>query len=135
MQLRCAVAARRYLMAVTADSIRHLTRAYIGARVYQGLLFWFALALNIKAALSGLGYLNPSLQVWLALGPIVAAATLGTYYRWRFGRVEPPKPASSRRLFEDFKYGVVGATAFTVLMMTAVIAIFVGGREAGARPM
>ena len=122
-------------MTATADSIRHLTRAYIGARVYQGLLFWFLLVFNINAALSGLGYVNRSVQIWITLGAIVAAATLGTYYRWRFGRVEAARPASSRRLFEGFKYGVVGATAFTVLVMAAVIAIFVGGREAGARPM
>src|SRR5207253_8296516 len=45
------------------------------------------------------------------------------------------KPARSRRLFEDFKYGVVGATAVVLLMMAVVIAIFVSGRAAGARPM
>ena len=122
-------------MELTADSIRRLTRAYIGARVYQGLLFWFVLVQNIKAALTDLGYPNPTLRIWLTLGAIVAAATLGTYYRWRFGRVEPPKPGPSRRLFEDFRYGVVGATAFALLTMAAFIAIFAAGREAGARPM
>lgn len=122
-------------MALAADSIRHLTRAYIGARVYQGLLFWFALVQNIKAVLIDVGYANPRMQMWLTLGAIVAAATLGTYYRWRFGRVEPPKPPRSHRLFEDFKYGVVGATALALLTIAGVMVIFVGGREAGARPM
>ena len=122
-------------MDVTADSIRHLTRAYIGARVYQGLLFWFVLVQNIKVALTDLGYLSPRLQIGLTLGAILAAATLGTYYRWQFGRVEAPKPRPSRRLFEDFKYGVVGATAFTLLTLAALIAIFAGGRNVGARPM
>jgi hypothetical protein len=122
-------------MDVTADSIRHLTRAYIGARVYQGLLFWFVLVQNIKAALTDLGSLSPRPRIWLTLGAILAAATLGTYYRWRFGWVEAPRPRPSRRLFEDFKYGVVGATALALLTMAAFIAIFAGGREMGARPM
>jgi hypothetical protein len=122
-------------MAVAADSIRHLTRAFIGARVYQGVLFWLALAHNIKAFLTDVGYPNRSLQMWLTLGAIVAAATMGTYYRWRFGRVEPPKPLRSRRLFADFKYGVVGATALALLVMTAVIAIFAAGDAAGTNPM
>ena len=120
-------------MPLAADSIRHLTRAYIGARVYQGLIFWFALAHNIKAFLIDVGYPDRRLQFWLTLGAIVAAATTGTYYRWRFGRVEPPKPGS-RRLFEEFKYGVVGATAFVLLMMAALIGMFEAGRAAGARP-
>ena len=122
-------------MDVTADSIRHLTRAYIGARVYQGLLFWFVLVQDIKAALTDLGYVSPRLRIGLTLGAILAAATLGTYYRWQFGRVEAPRPRPSRRLFENFKYGVVGATAFTVFTLAAVIAIFAGGREVGATPM
>jgi len=122
-------------MASTGDSIRRLTRAYIGARVYQGLLFWFVVVQNINAALTDLGHLSPRLQMWLTLGAILAAATLGTYYRWRFGRVEAPKPRPSRRLFEDFKYGVVGATAFALFTMAVLIAIFAGGREAGARPV
>ena len=119
----------------TADSIRRLTRAFIGARVYQGLLFWFVLVQNIKAALTDLGYRSPRLLIWLTLGAILAAATLGTYHRRQFGQVEPPKPRASRRLFEDFKYGVVGATALALLTMAALIGIFAVGREAGARPM
>jgi hypothetical protein len=90
---------------------------------------------NVNAALTDLGYLNPRLWVWLTAGAIVAAATLGTYYRWRFGRVEAPRPRASRRLFEDFKYGVVGATAMALVTMAAVIAIFAAGRAAGARPL
>jgi hypothetical protein len=122
-------------MAVAADSIRRLTRAYIGVRVSQGLLFWFALVQNIKAALTDVGYPNPRLQMWLTLGAVVAAATLGTYYRWRFGQVAPPRPAPSGRPFEDFKYGVIGATALALLTIAGVMVIAVGGREAGARPM
>ncbi|MDZ4689630.1 MAG: hypothetical protein SH850_31520 [Planctomycetaceae bacterium] len=123
-------------MALTVDSIQHLTRAHIGARVFQGLLFWFALVQNIKAALTHVGYPpNPRLQMWLTLSAIVAAAALGTFYRWRFGRVEPARPSRSRRPFEDFRYGVVGATAVAMFTIAVVMAIFVTGREAGVRPM
>ena len=105
-------------MDVTADSIRHLTRAYIGARVYQGLLFWLVLVQNITAALTDLGNLSPRPRIWLTLGGVLAAATLGTCYRWRFGRVEAPRPTSSRRLFEDFKYGGGDATSSPGSAMT-----------------
>jgi len=117
-------------MAMAADSIRHLTRAYIGARVYQGLFFWWALVQNIHAVLMIVGEPNPRLQMWLLLGAIVAAATLGTYYRSRFGRVEPPRPSPFARPFQGFKYGVVGATGLVLL----VIAVFIFGAMAGARP-
>lgn len=117
-------------MALAADSIRHLTRAYAGARVYQGLIFWLALVLNINAVVKAVGDPNPRLIMWLILGAIVAAATLGTYYQWRFGRVEPPRPSPWARPFQGFRYGVVGATALVLL----VIAVFVFGAEAGARP-
>ncbi len=122
-------------MALTADSIQRLTRAHLGARVFQGLLFWFALVQNIKGALAHVGYLNPRVQMWLTLTAIVAAAALGTFYRWRFGRVEPARPLRSRRLFEDFRYGVVGATALALFTIAIVIALFVAGRQAGVRPM
>jgi hypothetical protein len=118
-------------MAMAADSIRHLTRAYIGARVYQGLFFWWALVQNIHAVLKIVGDPNPRLQMWLLLGAVLAAATLGTYYRWRFGRVEAPRPSPWDRPFQGFKYGVVGATALVLL----VIAVFIFGAMAGARPI
>lgn len=118
-------------MALAADSIRHLTRAYIGARVYQGLLFWWALMQNIHAVLKIVGDPDPRLRMWLTLGAVVAAATLGTYYRWRFGRVDPPRPSPWDRPFQGFRYGVVGATALGLL----VIAVFLFGAEAGARPI
>lgn len=121
-------------MAMVADSIRRLTRAYVGAAVYQGLLFWILLMHNIKAALTDLGYLNRSLTIWLTVGAIVAAATLGTYYQWRFGRVEPPKPSLSRQ--------VLRATAFAGLLIGTFMAMVVVAGEAedwralsGARPM
>lgn len=117
-------------MALAAASIHNLTRAYVGARLYQGLIFWLALVLNIYAVVKAVGDPNPRLQMWLILGGIVAAATLGTYYRWRFGRVEPQRPSPWDRPFQGFKYGVVGATALVLL----VIAVFVFGAAAGARP-
>lgn len=117
-------------MAMAADSIRHLTRAYIGARVYQGLLFWWALVQNINAVLTDVGDPNPRLRMWLALGAIVTAATIGTYYRWRFGRVEPPKPSPWDRPFQNFKYGVLGATAIGLV----VFAVLWLGVELRARP-
>jgi hypothetical protein len=117
-------------MAVAADSIRRLTRAYLGARVYQGLVFWLALVLNVNAVVKAVGDPTPRLQMWLFLGAVVAAATLGTYYRWRFGRVEPQRPSPWDRPFQGFKCGVVGATALVLL----VIAVFVFGAQAGARP-
>jgi hypothetical protein len=120
-------------MSVAADSIRQLTRAYLGARVYQGLLFWFVLVHNINMALINVA--SPRLRMWLAVGAIVSAATLGTFYRWRFGRVEPPRPAPSRRPFEGFKYGVFGATALALLVLAAVLVFFIGGKEIGARPI
>lgn len=117
-------------MAVAAESIRQLTRAYLGARVYQGLIFWWALALNINAAIKTVVDPSPRAQMWLFLGAVVAAATLGSYYRWRFGRVEPPRPSPWDRPFQTFRYGVVGATALALL----VIAVFIFAAEAGARP-
>lgn len=117
-------------MAVAAESIRQLTRAYLGARVYQGLIFWWALAVNINAAVKVVVHPSPRAQMWLFLGAVVAAATLGSYYRWRFGRVDPPRPSVGDRPFQTFKYGVFGATA----LVLAVIAVFVFASEAGARP-
>lgn len=113
-------------MVPAAESIRHLTRAYIGARVSQGLLFWFALVHNVNGALRGVGDPGPRLKMWLPLGAIVAAATLGTYYRWRFGRVEPPRPSLSRQ--------VSRATAFAVLMMVVLVATGFVALRTGARP-
>jgi hypothetical protein len=66
-------------MALTAEPIRRLTRAYIGARVYQGLLFCFVLLHNLNAVLRDVGYLSPRVQLWLTLAVMVAAGTLGTY--------------------------------------------------------
>ncbi len=117
-------------MAVAADSIRRLTRAYLGARSYQGLIFWWALAINVNAAIKAVIDPGPRAQMWLFLGAVVAAATLGSYYRWRFGRVEPPRPPLGDRPFQTFKYGVVGATALVLLGM----AVFVFAAAAGARP-
>jgi hypothetical protein len=77
--------------------------------------------------LKDVGDPNPRLRMWLTLGAILAAATLGTYYRWRFGRVEPPTRSLSRQ--------VVRATAFALLLMAIPMAILVVAREAGARPM
>lgn len=114
-------------MALHADSIRRLTRAYIGARVYQGLLFCVVLVHNLTAALRDVGYPNPRLQMWLTLAVIVAAATLGTYCRWRFGRVEPQEQSLARQ--------VGRATVFALLLMTIFVAIVVGARETNTRPM
>ncbi len=112
-------------MALPADSIRHLTRAYIGAGVYQGLLFWFVLVHNLGAAMRDVGLQTPRLQMWFTLGAIVAAATLGTYYRWRFGRVEPPRPSLSRQ--------VVRGTAFALLTMAVVLTAAVVALPPGTR--
>jgi hypothetical protein len=117
-------------MAATADSIRQLTQAYLGARVFQSLVFWWVLAVNINAILKAVAGPNPRVQMWLFLSAVLAAATVGTYYRWQFGRVEPSRPATWDRPFQGFKYGVVGATALVLL----VIALFVFAAEAGARP-
>jgi hypothetical protein len=114
-------------MALPADSIRHLTRAHIGARVYQGLLFCFVLVHNVTPVLREVGYPNPRLQMWLTLGALVAAATVGTYCRWRFGRVEPRKRSLARQ--------VVRATAFALLLMATFITVVVVAREADTRPM
>lgn len=113
-------------MIPAADSIRHLTRAYIGARVSQGLLFWFALVHNINGVLRTVGEPTPRLQVWLLSGAILAAATLGTYYRRRFGRVEPPRPSLSQQLLRG--------TAFAVLLMAVIGATGAVALWTGARP-
>ena len=114
-------------MAVAADSIRHLTHAHIGARVYQGLLFCFVLVHNVRVALIDTGYTNPRLHMWLTLGAIVSVATLGTYCRWRFGWVEPQKRSLARQ--------VSRATVFAVLLIGAFIAIDVVASEAAIRPL
>lgn len=113
-------------MTPVADSIRHLTRAYIGARVSQGLLFWFALVHNLNGALTIVGEPNPGLKMWLLMGAVVAAATLGTYYRRRFGRVEPPRPSLSRQ--------VVRGIAFVPLMAVVLLATAFVALRTGARP-
>jgi hypothetical protein len=113
-------------MIPTADSVRHLTRAYIGARVSQGLLFWFALVHNISGVLESVGEPSTRLKMWLLAGAIVAAATLGTYYRWRFGRVEPPRPSLSRQ--------VARGVAFAVLLMVVLAAMGPVVISTGARP-
>src|SRR5687767_2287207 len=105
-------------MALDPDPIRRLTRAYIGARVYQGLLFCFVLLHNLTAMLRDAGYASPRLQIWLTLTVIVAAGTLGTYCQWRFGRVEPRKPSLARQ--------VIRATVFGLILMTMFVAIVVG---------
>lgn len=117
-------------MAVAADSIQRLTRAYLGARVYQGLIFWWALAMNVNAMLKAVADPSPRTQMWLFLGAVLAAGTLGSYYRWRFGRVDPPRPSPWDRPFQGFKYGVFGATALVLLAFGA----FVFGVELGVRP-
>jgi hypothetical protein len=66
----------------------------------------------------------------LFLGAVLAAGTLGSYYRWRFGRVDPPRPSPWDRPFQGFKYGVFGATALVLLAFGA----FVFGVELGVRP-
>jgi hypothetical protein len=65
--------------------------------------------------------------MWLTVAVVVAAATIGTYYQWRFGRVEPQRPSLARQ--------VVRATVFALLLMTALAVVIVGAREAGVRPM
>jgi hypothetical protein len=114
-------------MVLAADSIRHLTRAYIGARVYQGLLFCFVLVHNVRAVLMDIGYSNPRVHAWLTLGTIVSVATLGTYCRWRFGWVEPRRRSLARQ--------VVRGSAIAVLLMGTFIAIDVVARQADAKPM
>lgn len=113
-------------MIPAADSIRHLTRAYIGARVSQGLLFWLALVHNLNGVLQGVGKPSPRLQMWLLPGAIVAAAMFGTYYRRRFGRVEPPRPSLSRQ--------VLRGTAFAALLMVVLVATGAVALSTGARP-
>lgn len=112
---------------MTADPIRRLTRAYAGARVYQGLLFCFVLVHNLAAVLRDTGYWNPRLQIWLTLAVIVAAGTLGTYCQWRFGRVEPQRPSPLRQ--------VVRGTAFALMAVTMFVAIVLAAEQTGARPM
>ena len=119
-------------MALAADSIRPLTRAFLGARLYQGLLFWLVLVQNVNAVLKDVADPSPRLRVWLTLGAILTAATIGTYYRWRFGRAEPPRPSPWERPFQSFRYGVVEATALGLLVYAIV---WFGSVEAGARPM
>src|SRR5690242_16932152 len=104
-------------MSAGAGAIRQLTRAYIGARVYQGLLFCFVLLHNVNATLGDVGYRNPRLQMWLALGVIVAAGTIGSYYQRRFGRVEPTRPPLGQQ--------VVRATVVALLIVGAMMAIVV----------
>jgi hypothetical protein len=99
-------------MPLSADSIRRLTRALIGARVYQGLLFCFVLVHNLTPVLITIGYPNPRLQMWLTLSVFVAAGTVGSYYQWRFGRVEPQRPSLSRQ--------VARATVLALLIVVAV---------------
>jgi hypothetical protein len=114
-------------MALAADSIRHLTRAHIGARVYQGLLFCFVLLHNVRAVLLDLGYSNRRLHMWLTVGAVVAVATLGTYCRWRFGWVEPQKDLLARQ--------VLRGTAIAVLLVGTFIAIDLAAKVAGTRPI
>src|ERR671912_11755 len=114
-------------MALAADSIRQLTRAHVGARVYQGLLFCFVLVHNIRVVLTDTGYSNPRLHMWLTIGAIVTVATVGTYCRWRFGRVEPHKPSLGRQ--------VVRGAAIAVLLVGAFITIDVLARQADTRPI
>jgi hypothetical protein len=117
-------------MASAADSIRHLTRAYLGTRVVQGLVFWWVLMLHVHAVSTAYVGPDPRLQIWLLVAAVLGAATMGTYYRWRFGRVDPPRPSPWDRPFQGFRYGVVGATALVLL----VIAVFVLAADAGAPP-
>jgi hypothetical protein len=117
-------------MASTADSIRHLTRAHLGTRVVQGLVFWWVLMLHVHAVSTAFVRPDPRLQMWLLVAAVLGAATMGTYYRWRFGRVEPPRPSPWDRPFQGFKYGVVGATTLVLLG----IVVFVFAADAGARP-
>ena len=114
-------------MALAADSIRHLTRAHIGARVYQGLLFCLVLVHNISVVLTDTGYSNPRLHMWLTAGAIVCVGTVGTYCRWRFGWVEPQKPSLVRQ--------VLRGAAIAVLLIGAFIAIDMVARQADARPI
>jgi hypothetical protein len=114
-------------MALAADSIRHLTRAHIGARVYQGLLFCFVLLHNVRTVLFDLGYPNRRLHMSLTIGAIVAVATLGTYFRWRFGWVEPRKDSLARQ--------VLRGTAIAVLLVGTFIAIDLVASVADARPI
>ena len=114
-------------MALAADSIRHLTRAHIGARIYQGLLFCFVLLHNVRAVLLDLGYSNRRLHMWLTLGAIFAVATLGTYCRWRFGWVEPQKDSLARQ--------VLRGTAIAVLLVGTFIGIDLAAWVAGTRPI
>jgi uncharacterized membrane protein YeaQ/YmgE (transglycosylase-associated protein family) len=109
-------------MAVAADSIRHLTRAYLGARVYQGLLFCFVLVHNVSAMLRDVGYRNPRLQLWIMLATIVSVGTVGTYFRWRFGRAEPPRKSLSAQ--------VVRGTAFALFLMVVPLIVLVAGETA-----
>jgi hypothetical protein len=114
-------------MILAADSIRHLTRASIGARVYQGLLFCLVLVHNIRVVLVDIGYPDPRLHLWLTLCAIVAVATLGSYCRWRFGRVEPRKRSLARQ--------VLRGAAIAVLLMGTFIAIDLVARKTGTRPI
>src|SRR5688572_1814217 len=114
-------------MALAADSIRDLTRAHVGARVYQGLLFCFVLVHNVRVVLTDTGYSSPRLHMWLTVGAIVSVATVGTYCRWRFGWVEPHKPSLARQ--------VLRGAAIAVLLVGAFIAIDMVARQADARPI
>jgi hypothetical protein len=113
-------------MPVAADAIRRLTRAYIGARVYQGLLFCLVLVHNITAGVTDLGYRDPRLFMWLTLGAIVAAGTLGTYYQWRFGRVEPPR--------RSVRQQVVRGTMFALFLLVIFPAVVLVAEATAARP-
>ena len=113
-------------MALAAESIRNLTQAHIGARVYQGLLFCFLLVHNIRAALVDIGYSNPRLHMWITLGAIISVATLGSYCRWRFGWVEPRKRSMGRQ--------VARGIAFAVLLIGTFIAIDAVASKAVIKP-
>jgi hypothetical protein len=121
-------------MALAADSIRHLTRAYIGARVYQGLMFWFVLLHNINAVLTDVGYPNPRLRMWLTVGAIVSAATLGSCYQWRFGRVEPPKRSPLQQVRRATIFALLLAAGFIALAWLDLSNSEVA-RQVGARPI
>jgi hypothetical protein len=127
-------------MPVTAESMQRLVRAYSGAHLLEGLVFWLALAHNVNGLLAGTGHGGPRTGAWIVVGAIVSAGTVGSYYRWRFGRMTWRAPEVAMRPFERLSYSfaravmiVLGLNAL-ILLMALILPMVAGGRPIGVKP-
>jgi len=111
-----------------------LVRAHVGARTYQGLFFWLAFAHNVNGIIAGTGYGGGRVRMWITLGAIVFAATVGSYYQWRFGRVEAPRPSERERWYEVTLWGLIGAATLIVGLVVMMAAVGIA-RRLGVKPI